>query len=245
MTQRNGLQQCMDALASHFGAQMFQLDSKMARICKALDLLDDRCGNITKAVKQWEWSDVEWVTLPKEKGDAEIVAAFRMVEQFNNQFDNLKVTYAALADRKDHQPKSFKDGIMKTSDSFEMGSLQQRLDKAKHIVAVGMVTNTILTSTTPKDKSSWPSICNKVIKHLKEKMQYDMTKLPSELLPILATEGCSKKGGSDSAAGKASASSAASSGKAFGSGSSASTAKQEVAQDAPQKKVRRFGKTAD
>ena len=146
---------------------MFQLDSKMARINAALDLLEERCGGIANAVDTWEFAGVPWISLPKEKGDAEIIAAFRIVEQFNNQFDNLKVTYSALVERKDNQPETLRAGIMKTSGLFEIGTYQHRLDSGKQIVALGMLSNVILTSASPKDKTTWPNICNKTIKYLK------------------------------------------------------------------------------
>ena len=95
-------------LTKHFGAQMYQLESKMNRLLSALDLLEQRCGGIADAVDKWEFAGEPWVALPKDKADQEILTAFRLVEQFNNQFDNLKVTYSALADRKDHQPQKLK-----------------------------------------------------------------------------------------------------------------------------------------
>ena len=195
VAKRPNLQQCIDELTKHFGAQMFQLDSKMARINAALDLLEERCGGIANAVYTWEFAGVPWVSLPKEKGDAEIIAAFRIVEQFNNQFDNLKVTYSALVERKDHQPETLRAGIMKTSDLFEIGTYQHRLDSGKKIVALGMLSNVILTSASPKDKTTWPNICNKTIKYLKEKMQYDIKKLPAALLPCLAADDSVKGSG--------------------------------------------------
>ena len=112
-------------LTKHFGAQMYQLESKMNRLLSALDLLEQRCGGIADAVDKWEFAGEPWVALPKDKADQEILTAFRLVEQFNNQIDNLKVTYSALADRKDHQPQKLKDHIVQTSNMFELGNYSQ------------------------------------------------------------------------------------------------------------------------
>ena len=196
---RPKLEENIDVLTKHFGAQMYQLESKMNRLLSALDLLEKRCGGIADAVDKWEFAGEPWVALPKDKADQEILTAFRLVEQFNNQFDNLKVTYSALADRKDHQPQKLKDHIVQTSNMFELGNYSNRLEAGKKIVALWMITNAILTSATPKDKSTWPNVCSKTIKHLKEKMQFDIkSSMPANLLPCIAEEG--KGGGSGSAA---------------------------------------------
>ena len=241
VAKRPKLQQCIDELTKHFGAQMFQLDSKMARINAALDLLEERCGGIANAVDTWEFAGVPWVSLPKEKGDAEIIAAFRIVEQFNNQFDNLKVTYSALVERKDHQPETLRAGIMKTSDLFEIGTYQHRLDFGKKIVALGMLSNVILRSASPKDKTTWPNICNKTIKYLKEKMQYDIKKLPAALLPCLAADDSVKGSGSVAVPGGSASSSTKQVSKEPKAAIGAEPQVQEN-QEPPQKKVRKFGK---
>ena len=68
-----------------------------------------------------------------------------------------------------------------------------------------MIVNSILTSEDPKDKEKWPAVTSKVLKHIKEKLQFDIkTNLPLNLEPCWVEQVAAPKSSKSSSSAAAS-----------------------------------------
>ena len=57
-----------------------------------------------------------------------------------------------------------------------------------------MIVNGILTSEDPKNKEKWPAATSKILKHIKEKIQFDIkTSLPKNLEPCVVEQAAPTK----------------------------------------------------
>ena len=74
-----------------------------------------------------------------------------------------------------------------------------QLETSKKIIAISMLVNDILNSDEPKNKSKWPQVCSKSVKHLKEKMQFDVKPcLPAAMQEVVAADSTAPKAGTSS-----------------------------------------------
>ena len=241
MDKRAQLNDAVDVLTKHFGSVFFQLESKMKRIVSAMEVVDNKCAGIVEATNKWEFATVPWAALPKAKADQDVVQAFRLVEQFHHQFDNLKMTFGALADKKDHQPTSIRDVVCEYGNKFQTGHYQMKLESSKKNVAVGMIVNSILTSEDPKDKEKWPAVTSKVLKHIKEKLQFDIkTNLPLNLEPCWVEQVAAHKSSKSSSSAAASSAAPPETSTKQKPAPPASAGNAETAQPAKKAKLRRF-----
>ena len=116
-----------------------------------------------------------------------------------------------------------------------------KLESSKKNVAVGMIVNSILTSEDPKDKEKWPAVTSKVLKHIKEKLQFDIkTNLPLNLEPCWVEQVAAHKSSKSSSSAAASSAAPPETSTKQKPAPPASAGNAETAQPAKKAKLRRF-----
>ena len=195
-----------------------------------------KCGPIMEAVPLWDFTKTPWVHKSKDEGDAEVIAAIKMVEQFSLQFDNSKSWSLRIDASSDWQNEDIKRKVNELAEGFKNKSYQTKLDDASRVLAHSMLSNVILTSTDVHDEAKWPKICEKSLQIILK-----ILRVPAALLDATLYQKITKE--KDTKAKKSSTMSSASTTAPNSSRDTDGASASSVATEAPppKKKFKRFG----
>ena len=156
-----------EVVGKEFGSLFGLYESKILRMNSAIATVTRRASNIVAEIGAWKFETCDFIKLPKDAPDSEMLAAARVIETSWSSFTNYSKISAELAAAQRHMPKVIQEKVTKIFIGFDSKEFENSLQTARVLLAHCCLASCIFTSKHAEDVSSWPIAVQKILSYIK------------------------------------------------------------------------------
>ena len=171
-------------VGQELGSAFALFESRLARMTAGCAKMEKLACNICSEIATWQFDTCNFIKLPKDKANPEVMGAAKVIENAMQNFEQWKQSAAVLAANAAHQPESMRKKVSSILSMFDNGKYEGMLKHAAVLLAHCSLASVVYPKKSKKD---WPDAAAKMLNHVRSVLMVADSELDQDFLAALVS----------------------------------------------------------